>query len=520
MKQHVKAWLATEIKQIRRFAHLVAAKIQQWIKRGFGNIAAHPWVQAQWNHPRMNGVNHRIEAWQELWSRYKAHFLHFWQRRHEITLPDLRPHESEFLPAALSLQTTPLSPATRWITRILIGIIAFALLWSIFGRMDIIVNASGKIIPSERTKSIAAVETARVDKLYVEEGQVVNAGDLLIELDTRMSDRERDKAIGDRDTARLQIARSRALLASIDANALQPLTGTDGIAQERVLDAIEHLQSQWRDYQSKRQRLDGEITRYSRQLPLIIQRARDYKALAKDHDVSVHAWLEKEQEKADVEGKLADATNQRDSLISETRKNARDQLNEGLKFAASSYQDAERAIAHSDLLRLTAPVDGTVQQLSVHTVGGVVQAAQPIMVIVPKQDQVEIEAFIENKDVGFIHVGQEAAVKVEAFDYTKYGTINGRVSHVSRDAIDPNGTAAMETLQNQDKQKKEQDKPKGAAYSVKVLLNQNHMSVDGRRVALMPGMSASIEVKTGSRRIIEYFLAPLLRHSRESLNER
>ncbi len=310
------------------------------------------------------------------------------------------------------------------------------------------------------------------------------------------------------------------MLASIDANALQPLTGTDGIAQERVLDAIEHLQSQWRDYQSKRQRLDGEITRYSRQLPLIIQRARDYKALAKDHDVSVHAWLEKEQEKADVEGKLADATNQRDSLISETRKNARDQLNEGLKFAASSYQDAERAIAHSDLLRLTAPVDGTVQQLSVHTVGGVVQAAQPIMVIVPKQDQVEIEAFIENKDVGFIHVGQEAAVKVEAFDYTKYGTINGRVSHVSRDAIDPNGTAAMETLQNQDKQKKEQDKPKGAAYSVKVLLNQNHMSVDGRRVALMPGMSASIEVKTGSRRIIEYFLAPLLRHSRESLNER
>ena len=520
MKKQIRQIITTVRERTRAFVTVVTTWLLQGIGRMFSRVAALPWVQAQWNHPRMDGVAHRIEAWQELGNRYKEHFLHFWRRRHEITLPDLQPHESEFLPAALSLQTAPVSPATRWITRILIGIIAFVLLWSIFGRMDIIVNASGKIIPSERTKSIAAVETARVDKLYVEEGQIVNAGDPLIELDTRMSDRERDKAIGDRDTARLQIARSRALLASIDANALQPLTGTDVIAQERILDAVEHLQSQWRDYQSKRQRLDGEVARYSRQIPLISQRARDYKALAKDHDVSVHAWLEKEQDKAEVEGKLADATNQRNALISETRKNAQDQLNEGLKFAASSDQDAERAIAHSDLLRLTAPVDGTVQQLTVHTVGGVVQAAQPIMVVVPKQDQVEIEAFIENKDIGFIHEGQEAEVKVETFDYTKYGTIKGKVSHVSRDAIDPNGTAAMDALQNKDKQKKDQDKPKGAVYSVKVLMDQNRINIDGREVPLTPGMSASIEVKTGSRRIIEYFLSPLIQHTRESLNER
>lgn len=498
----------------------IGARMAQRTKQVLRKIGAHQKLQVLWNHPRMDGVSHRLQAWRELWQRYKSHFQHFWQHRHQITPPDLKSHESEFLPAALSLQTAPVSPATRWITRILIGIIAFVLLWSIFGRMDIIVNASGKIIPSERTKSIAAVETARVDKLYVEEGQTVSAGDPLIELDTRMSDRERDKAIGDRDVARLQIARSRALLAAIDANALQSMIGVDGIAQNRVADAEQHLQSQWRDYQTKRQRLDGEIARYSRQLPLIAQRAKDYKELAKNHDVSVHAWLEKEQDKAEIEGKLADATNQRNALVAETRKNAQDQLNEGLKFAASSDQDAERAIAHSDLLRLTAPVDGTVQQLTVHTVGGVVQAAQPIMVIVPKQNQVEIEAFIENKDIGFILEGQEAEVKVETFDYTKYGTIKGKVSHVSRDAIDPNGTAAIETLQNKDKQKKDQDKPKGAVYSVKVLLDQKGMNIDGREVPLTPGMSASIEVKTGSRRIIEYFLSPLIQHSRESLNER
>lgn len=520
MKQWIKKFVFTPRDRISRVAKSIMNKLQGLIKSGLATIAVLLRLQAQWNHPRMDGVAHRIKAWQELWSRYKDHFGHFWQRRHEITLPTLQPHESEFLPAALSLQTAPVSPAARWITRILIGIIVFVLLWSILGRMDIIVNASGKIIPSDRSKSIASVETARVDRLYVVEGQSVNAGDLLVELDTRMIDRERDKAIGDRDTARLQIARSRAFLDSIEANALQPLAGMDGIASGRIQDAQNHLLSQWRDYNAKLRRLDGEISRYTKQLPLIARRANDYKALARDHDVSVHAWLEKEQDKAEVEGKLADATHQRGALIAETRKNAEDQLNEGLKLAASSDQEARRAIAHSDLLRLSAPVDGTVQQLAIHTIGGVVQAAQPLMVIVPAQHQVEIEAFVENKDIGFVHEGQEAEVKVETFDYTKYGTIKGKVSHVSRDAIDPNDTAAIDALQNKDKQKKDQEKPKGAVYSVKILLDQKVMNIDGREVLLTPGMSASIEVKTGSRRIIEYFLSPLIQHGRESLNER
>ena len=493
---------------------------QQGIAYLVRKISSHPWVHEQWNHPRMDGLSHRLKAWQELWQRYKEHFLHYWERRDEITLPELRPHESEFLPAALALQTAPVSPASRWIARILIAILLFILLWSIFGKMDIIVNASGKIIPSERIKTIASVETARVEQLYVTEGQVVQAGDLLVALDARMSNRERDKAIGDRDTARLQISRSRALMTSMAANQLQPMTDIDEIAPERIADAKSHLESQWRDFIAKRSRLEGEIMRYRKQAPLAAQRAKDYQELAKDRDVSVHAWFEKEQEKLEVEGKLADATNQRNALISETRKAAQDQLNEGLKFAASSDQDAQRAIAHSDQLRLTAPVSGTVQQLTVHTVGGVVAAAQPLMVLVPKQNQVEIEAFIENKDIGFIRERQFAEVKIEAFDYTKYGTIKGTVSHVSQDAIDPNGTSAIDSLQNKDKAKKDQPQPKGAVYSVKVLLDQSRINIDGKDVLLTPGMSASIEIKTGARRIIEYFLSPLIQHTRESLNER
>jgi hemolysin D len=164
-------------------------------------------------------------------------------------------------------------------------------------------------------------------------------------------------------------------------------------------------------------------------------------------------------------------------------------------------------------------VSGTVQQLSVHTVGGVVQSAQQLMVIVPRQHQVEVEAFIENKDIGFVRNGQRAQVKIETFDYTKYGTVSGRVIHVSRDAIDLNSQSGNQASLNahQDETKKES---KGALYAIKVLLDQTSMNVDGRPVALAPGMSVSIEIKTGSRRIIDYFLSPLMQHAHESFNQR
>ena len=462
----------------------------------------------------------RSLAWRELVDRYRQHVAYFWAQRHEVTSLDLKAHESEFLPSALALQTAPVSPAGRWVARMLIALLIALLLWSVLGKMDIIVNATGKIIPSDHSKIIASVETARVNGLFVEEGQSVVAGDLLVELDTRMSDRERDKAMGDRETALLQVARSRALLASVDAKRLVPMVGVEGVSAEHVADGWRHLESQWQDFEAKLTRLDGEIARYKRQLPLVTQRVNDYRALARDHDVSLHACLEKEQEQIELEGRLADVTHQRQAHISETRKNAEDALNEGVRVAQSSGQDAERAAAHSDLLRLKAPVAGTVQQLMVHTVGGVVQSAQPIMVIVPRQHQVEVEAYIENRDVGFVTEGQPAQVKIETFDYTKYGTVSGRVFHVSRDAIESNTqTGSGASVQaHQDETKK--DLPKGPVYAVKVVLDHSAMNIDGRKVALTPGMSVLIEIKTGSRRIIDYFLSPLMQHAHESFNQR
>jgi hemolysin D len=149
---------------------------------------------------------------------------------------------------------------------------------------------------------------------------------------------------------------------------------------------------------------------------------------------------------------------------------------------------------------LRAPVDGSVQQLKVHTVGGVVPAAEPLMLIVPRDAPIEVESQVENRDVGFLRTGQSAQVKIDAFDYTKHGMVHGQVSFVSKDSIE--------------------HPQRGFLYRVEVKLDRPFLRVDGRPVTLTPGMTVNVEIKTGTRRVIEYFLSPLLRQQSESLNER
>ena len=216
------------------------------------------------------------------------------------------------------------------------------------------------------------------------------------------------------------------------------------------------------------------------ELPLATQQANDYRDLARNHDVSTHAYLEKRGSQDQSGGTIGGCPRPtRTALIEETRRVAYDAFTEAKRTAEESRQDALRSGSHSRLLKLTAPVDGTVQQLTVHTIGGVVPAAQPLMLIVPARNVIEVEAFMENKDVGFVEEGQPVAVKIDAFEYTKYGTIPGRVTHVSRDAI--------------------QDEKKGLIYSVKVALDKSLISVNGRDVPLADGMSVNVEIKNTGR---------------------
>jgi hemolysin D len=450
-------------------------------------------------------LRQRVRAYGGLLAHYRTVFALHWARRHDRGSGMFSEDEAAFLPAALSLQERPVSSTAPWTARVLMALVVAILAWSILGKIDIVVNATGKVIPSGRTKSIASVDVASVRALHVVEGQSVKAGEPLLELNTSASDAERDKASGDAAVAALQAARSRALIKGVDALSMPRLSLLDGVPPDQWRAEQNHLEGQYRDFRSKLDRIDGDIHRYGEALVLAAQQARDFKELAQSHDVSMHAYLDKERARVELQGQLADARNQRAALIALTKKDALDALTEGGRVESGARQDATRADSHSRLLKLTAPVDGTVQQLTVHTVGGVVPAAQPLMLIVPQQDLVEVEAFLENKDIGFVREGQEAQVKVDAFDYTKYGTLPGKVTHVSHDAIED---------------EKQQDEKKRLTYSVRVLLGTSTLQVDGKPATLSPGMSVNVEVKTGTRRLIEYVLSPLLQEAHESLRER
>lgn len=445
-------------------------------------------------------LRQQVQAYAGLWAHYRAVFAAHWASRNRQSLGFFNEDEAEFLPAALSLQERPVSSTARWTAWVLMALVVVVLAWSVLGRIDIVVNATGKVIPSGRTKSIASIDVASVHALHVVEGQLVKAGEPLLELDTSASDAERDKASGDAVVATLQSARSRALIQGVDTLSLPQLPALALVPPDQWRAEQSHLEGQYKDFRTKLDRIDGDIHRFGQALVVAARQASDYKELSRSHDVSEHAYLDKERAQIELQGQIADARNQRSALIAQTKKDALDALTEGGRVEGDARKDATRADSHSKLLKLTAPVDGTVQQLTVHTVGGVVPAAQPLMLIVPQQDSVEVEASLENKDVGFVHEDQDAQVKVDAFDYTKYGTLTGKVTHVSHDAID--------------------DDKKGLIYSIKVLLDRSTLDVDGAPVTLSPGMSVNVEVKTGTRRVIEYVLSPLLQETHESLRER
>lgn len=445
-------------------------------------------------------MKHKLEARGFLLRHYWKTFVRFWKNRDQLGGDLFKEQEAEFLPAALEIQEKPVSPTLRVTAKVLIVLVIFLIGWAVFGHMDIVVNATGEIIPHDRTKTIASVETASVRALHVVEGQAVKKGDLLIELDASEPDAEHDKAKSYETEAMLTIARSKAMIEAVDSRRPPKLPAIAGIPAQKLREAQGHLDGQYRDFMAKLQRTEGAIQRYSEALPLLTQQAADYKALAKTHDVSTHAYLEKEQARVDLEGQLIDAKNQRAVLITDTKRAAYDELTDADKLLGAARQDAAKNAAHSKLLKLTSPVDGTVQQLTVYTVGGVVPAAQPLMKIVPKEDKIEVEAMLENKDIGFVEEGQVAAVKIDAYEYTKYGVIPARVVHVSSDAI--------------------KDEKRGLLYSVLLELDKSSINVKGLEMPLGAGMTVRADIKTGSRRVIEYFLSPLLQHKRESLNER
>ena len=211
----------------------------------------------------------------------------------------------------------------------------------------------------------------------------------------------------------------------------------------------------------------------------------------------------------------------KDKTAAEYRRATYDALAKAEQKVASTAQEVVKADRRTKLQRLTAPVDGVVQQLAVHTVGGVVTPAQALAVLVPSESQLEIEAMLSNRDIGFVHPGQKAEIKVDTFNFTRYGLLHGDVLSVSTDAITRDRSQAGSNERTSGAAQSSSE-PKGQEleYAARVSLDQTHMQVEDKLVKLGPGMAVTVEIKTGRRRIISYLLSPLARSRHEALRER
>ncbi|HEX2653086.1 MAG TPA: HlyD family type I secretion periplasmic adaptor subunit [Xanthobacteraceae bacterium] len=456
-----------------------------------------------------------------------------------------RRDELEFLPAALEVLETPPSPVGRAIGATILLFALLAAVWATFSNVDIIATASGKIVPTGRTKVIQPFETGVVRAIRVQDGQVVKTGDVLLELDSTISTAERDRLAKELVAMQLDVARLRAVLAgATDPNTKfipPPKATTAQIETQRVffqnqLDEfrakIGSIDRQIAQNEANRAAVSAAVDKLKRTLPLLQQRLDARKYLSDNGYGSRLTYLEIQQDYVEheeelrvQEARLAQAISGTDALQEQRRQTEAEfrrtnlaELTQAEQKASSLLENLVQAEQRTQLQTLTAPVDGTIQQLAIHTVGGVVTPAQQLMAVVPTDSHLEVESMISNRDIGFVRVGQEAEVKIDTFNFTRYGLIRGTVTSVSQDAIvreKPAGQAASGALANS-------SEPQGQElqYAARVVLDTTQMQIDDRVVTLSPGMAVTVEIKTGSRRLIEYIFSPLLRYKQESLRER
>jgi hemolysin D len=477
-----------------------------------------------------------LQSASELFSRYARVFKASWAARNELAYAERTALERQFLPAALEILETPAPALPRAILWTIVAASLIAILWSIVGKVDLIAVAPGKVIAAGKTKVIQPAETGVIKRIAVADGQAVKAGEVLIELEAAATATAAETArIREALMAvRLEAARHEALARVAQGTVAQaqfrePVNpGFRPIPRALVDSEARAMQSQYQEHRARLAALVAEIAKRAAELaaarelvaklsqtaPIARRRAADYKNLMAQNFISEHGYLEREQARIEQERDLAfyeakvmelaagleEARRRRESLIAEFERAALNARVDAEKRAALIEQELVKARTREQQQTLVAPVDGTVQQLAVHTVGGVVTPAQVLMVIVPSDYQPEIEATLENKDVGFVKVGQRAEVKVETFPFTRYGTVGGTVSFVSSDAV--------------------ADEKKGFVFPVRVKLDKATLVVDERDLTLTPGMAVSAEISTGKRRVIEFFLDPIRKTVGEGLRER
>ena len=438
-----------------------------------------------------------------------------------------REKETEFLPAILEVTETPPSPTGRFVMWSVLLLIVVALVWSILGHINEVAVAAGKVIPSGQIKTVQVKNKGIVKEINVEEGQMVQEGDVLVVLDPTTTSADYDSLKKRAAYYKLDIQRLTAELTQ------QPFTPEEDpdlephdLAAEMAL-----YQSRTNDYRTQRQSREDVIEqkiarlqatqasyeKYAEVLAIAREKEARLEALSEQNAISEFQLLEQQRETIEytknaqaeldslnsIRAEIAEAQQNLANVDASYHKDIMTALVEAKKEYYSVTESIKKADEDSRMATIYAPISGRIYNLNIHTLGGIVTDAQALMQIVPEDAKLEFEVYADNKDIGFIKVGQEAEVKFDTYNFQKFGMYKAEVQEISADAVnEPNNP--------------QQDK------KFKLILDptSNDINVYGQPAKIEVGMSISAEIKIKEKRIIDFFLDPFRRYTSEALRER
>ena len=435
----------------------------------------------------------------------------------------------EFLPAAEEIIETPAAPfgaVVIWLTTILLVLV---LAWAYLGQIDIVAVGNGRVSTEGSVKVVQSASYGVVKRITAQEGQRVHKGDVLVELDKTTAEKELATTAQSLNIARAErdILRRLAM-----GNGADDIINSAGVSDEAKAVLREFTASQLALASAKEQALKGSIASHQRQLQFNQQTKAQLEGEAqklKDRQTKVKQKLESAnaierirlqneldtleqrittansaatsqgQQVLQSQLTLAQAQSQSQVSLAETNSSISGQVIAQEQRIAELENNLAKAKRALEQTTITAPVDGTILALNTRTIGGVVNVAERIAQIVPDNDLLYVDVTLDNQDVGFVRVGQRVVIKVATYPFQRYGYLEGTVENISPDAV--------------------QDEKKGLVYKAKVKLSGANSSKKNR-LKLLPGMSVSADITTGKRRIIEFFLDPLMTHVDDSMKVR
>lgn len=480
----------------------------------------------------------------------------------QVTLARVRPErdarDREFLPAALAILESPPSPRRVAFLYTLCALLAAAIAWSWFGHLDVFADASGKIQATGRTKVIQPMVSGTVIKINARNGDRVKAGDVIVELDPAEAIANLNIAQDKLVNAVAEITRRRVAIATGAKETIdtKPKVTWDPAVPRHVRDreesalradlstlnaTIANLKAQRKAKETDRDKYSDSV-RHQQALILVIKEqvkmtqtmtTRGYNSVAALLTITL-SQRQAELQLATLLGSLNNAIAAipvLDSEIAKTRETFLSTNTQSLVEQQRMQEDLAQQLAKAKqtlkYMTLKASIDGTIQASTVTTIGQVVTTGQQLMQLVPSSGPLEIEAYVLNTDIGFIKVGQKAVIKVSTFPYTRYGTLDGVVTKVANDAL--TGQQAQQLQKNSSKATPEDGKDSllsaaqqtsDLVFPVTVVAEKNTMNVDGKKVPLSPGMTVTVEIKTESRRAIDYILSPMAATLQQAAQER